>query len=298
MILVLLLLIFIIGEILSRLFVGNRLIVKVEENGLYHFNPNQNGWYTHIIDIPHARINNIGARGEDIDISLLKSTKKYIFLGDSFTFGWDLEDTQTIPFYFSKQESFKENTVLNYANGGFGLDHMTATYDFYNHFFVKNDTIVMIILEDDLYREMTPYNRSLIKERFWQVKEKSSFISWIWANFRHISVAVQKQSNQIQDKDIFTKKEQKLLDFKNNLKNDNINIVYVFYEYNHTSYSDKASNFCKKNNLACITNIYDSIKEVKNAKKNIYTIDNAHPSNESNLAVAKQIVNFINKNKI
>ena len=67
---------FIFAEILSSFFLGDRLIVTVEDNGLYHFEPNQEGWYD--IKYPKARINNIGARGDDVNINLLGN--KYIFL--------------------------------------------------------------------------------------------------------------------------------------------------------------------------------------------------------------------------
>lgn len=59
---------FIIAEVSSRMIIGKRLIVQVEEDGLYHFKPNQEGWYSHRLRTPHAKINDVGARGENIDI--------------------------------------------------------------------------------------------------------------------------------------------------------------------------------------------------------------------------------------
>src|SRR3989344_6734855 len=75
---------FILGEIITRNIIGNRLIVDVEPSGMHHFEPNQFGWYGHDTIYP-AKINNIGARGWDIDLNLIESKKNVVFLGDSYT---------------------------------------------------------------------------------------------------------------------------------------------------------------------------------------------------------------------
>ncbi|MDD5331711.1 MAG: hypothetical protein PHE43_02735 [Candidatus Nanoarchaeia archaeon] len=286
---------FILFEISSRAIIGKRLIAQVEPNGLYHFKPNQEGWYVHIISSPKARINNIGARGQDIDINLLNSTKKYIFLGDSFTFGWVLKDNETIPEYFKENLNLSSESVLNYGNGGYGIDHMIAAYEYNKNYFGKGDTIITILINADFYRPMSPYESSIKKELFWKIKEKSSFISWMWATSQHLLGVINEEDAMDinKSKDIFKEEGQKLISFNNILKKDKINLIYVFYEYNQTDYSLKAKEFCKENNLVCITNVYNDISLIKNVP--IYTYDQKHPSNYSNKAVAEKIARFINK---
>lgn len=283
---VILLVVFLVFEVFSRIIVGKRLIVKVEEDGLYHFKPNQQGWYHHKLRTPPARINNVGARGSDVDVL----SKKYIFLGDSFTFGWELKDNETMSYYFMDKNGLS-GQVINYGNGGFGLEHMISTYNFYKDLFGKNNVVIAILIEDDFYRPLEPYQESRIKELFWKVREKSSSISWIWANFRVVQNLIKNVEREKESKDIFEEDGKKLLDFKNLVKNDEGTLVYVFYEYNQTEYSNKARMFCEKNDLLCITDVYESMKG-----ENIYGFDGTHPSNDTNLRVAERITNFINKN--
>lgn len=288
---------FCILEIFSRLLIGQRLIVHVEENGLYHFKPNQEGWYTHYLRTPKAKINNIGARGQDVQMNMLNRTKKYIFLGDSFTFGWELKDNETISNYFMEQNSLNHTNIINYGNGGFGIDHMFSTYSFYKSFFNEGDTFFVILIEGDFYRPITEYKTSFIKEIFWLVRKKSSFISWTWAIFRHFFTFTGKINNEtLENEDTFGDiNQKKLLNFKDLIFKNKQNLVYVFYEYNQSSYSNKADEFCKKNNLMCITNIYDFISIVRAKNKEVYSVDKGHPSSESNYEVAKGMVKFINK---
>ena len=69
---------FIVGEVVTRNVIGNRLIVEVEPSGMHHFEPNQFGWYGHDTVYP-ARINNIGARGEDTNLIELEEKPRLSF---------------------------------------------------------------------------------------------------------------------------------------------------------------------------------------------------------------------------
>ncbi|MDD5254392.1 MAG: SGNH/GDSL hydrolase family protein [Candidatus Nanoarchaeia archaeon] len=289
-ILIIFLVFFAIAETFSRAIIGKRLIVTVEESGLYYFNPNQEGWYSYSLKVPKARINNIGARGSDIEET---NKTKYVFFGDSFTFGWGLNDNETIPVYFNEET---KNPVINFGNGGYGLDHMIESYKFHNSLFKENDVILVFLIEADFYRPLIPYQKSFEKEMFWKVKEKSSFIAWTWATSQHLMGALEgKDDIKIkEEKDIFIENREKLLSFNDLVEGNNQKLIYVFYEYNKTKYSLDAGAFCKENSLNCITDIYEFTNKVDPGIRYIY--DGSHPSKESNKEVATGIAKFINNN--
>jgi hypothetical protein len=294
MILILIIFLFLL-EGISRAVIGNRLIVKVEDNGVYHFKENQEGWYSHRLNFPHARINNVGARGEDTDIYIEEDPKRYGFFGDSFTFGWAVKDEETIPSYFMKNMGLSSSEVLNFGNGGFGVEHMIEMYNLKEGTFTSGDTIIFIIVEGDFYRALVPYRSSWIKEFSWKIREKSSLISFGWAVFRHLTgepaPAIEKKS---EDENVFSEYGQELVEFSKLMKEKKRNIAYVFYEYDYTDYSRNAMNFCRENKLNCLTDVPYLIEKVKNDGKEIFAVDGAHPSSFANQEVAERLTSFIN----
>src|SRR3989344_4195339 len=165
---------FILGEIITRNTIGNRLIVEVEPNGMHHFGPNQFGWYGHDTIYP-AKIDNVGARGEDLDINELRDKSNVIFLGDSYTFGWRLKDDETLPYYFG---NLTNDNILNFGMGGFGIDHMISSYNFNNNLFKSRDTIIVVLTEGNFYVPLSSYKNDWKKEAFWEVKRRSAFTSY------------------------------------------------------------------------------------------------------------------------
>jgi hypothetical protein len=290
---------FLIGEILSRLIIGNRLIMQWEEDGFYHWESNQDGWYR---ILSKAKINNIGARGEPVEIDFIKNNSKYVFLGDSFTFGWGLDnDNETIPSYFQRFMNLTNGYVINYAAGGYGIEHMIASYDYYNEFFKEGDSFIIIIFEDDFGRVMSPTYKSSIRDFSWNlIKRYSSLISFLY-DASNISPLLQKiiygedyggDRPGINDEDL-----EKVSALNNLLGKNNQTLVIVFYEYNATDYSEKAKDFCEENKINCITNVPTFINNLKGNEK-IYSVDEIHPSKHSNRVVSEGITNFIKENNL
>src|SRR3989344_6136722 len=202
---------FILGEIITRNTIGNRLIVDVEPSGMHHFEPNQFGWYGHDTIYP-AKINNIGARGENVDI---KNKKKVIFLGDSYTFGWRLKDDETFPYYFG---NLTNNNVINLGMGGFGIGHMISSYDFHNNLFKSGDTIIVVLTEGNFYVPLSPYKNDWKKEAFWEVKRRSAFTSYIWARFSAWKASFRPNSSTKLNTTVFSdENKEKLIDFNNKI---------------------------------------------------------------------------------
>ena len=296
MIFTIILTVFAATEIASRMSIGKRLIVSVDPTGVYYFQPNQEGWYTHLLRTPHARINNLGGRGEDVDITNMNSIKKYIFLGDSFTFGWELENTETIPYYFMNLSSkLTKDKVINYGNGGYGIHHMIAAYEMRKEIFMKDDTLIMILPEVDFYRQLVPYQQSRIRELFWRIRSKSSSISWAWAIIRQETAEREASKKDIAKQDVFREFAPEMINFNTKVESKNMQVIWVFYEYEYTDYSKDAKEFCRANNLECINSIPEAIERVKNKEREVYAVDKAHPSAFSNEEVAREIINFINQ---
>jgi hypothetical protein len=283
--LTILLIVFLIGEVFSRVLIGKRLIVDVEENGLYYFKPNQKGWYSHKISIPKARINNIGARGPDVDLEILDETRQYVFIGDSFTFGWEIEDSETLPLQFKKVMGLSDDEIVNLGNGGFSVDHMIEMYRLNKEHFSEGDVVVMVVIEDDFYRTMNPEPKSTLKEIFWKIRSKSSFISWTWASYKYINGEPVGRKIEDRSKNYLEESGDKLLDFKNEIENRGLGFMMVFFEYESTDFSEDTQEFCEKNNMFCVTNVYTAFENVKK----LHAPDGGHPSGEANLEVAKLI---------
>jgi len=127
----------------------------------------------------HTRINpNFERKGEN--------TKRVLFLGDSFTFGWLLNDNET---YVSRlQEIHPGLEILNAAAGGWGTADQVRYLDLYCNN-LKPDLVISVANLDDLERSLSEnlyaydktsdlprrVNRDL-SQRTWRQKINESWI--------------------------------------------------------------------------------------------------------------------------
>ncbi|OGQ46302.1 MAG: hypothetical protein A3H42_04600 [Deltaproteobacteria bacterium RIFCSPLOWO2_02_FULL_46_8] len=293
---------FLIGEIFCRMVFGERLIMQFEKDGLYYFRPNQNGWY--LLNYPRARINNLSARGSDVDEIRMNRDKKFVFLGDSFTFGWLLSDTETIPHYFGERMKVPDSVVLNFGNGGFGIEHMVAMYRHQQSRLSKRDVVFVIFPDLDFYRPMEPYQKNVFKEIFWEIREKCSFISWFYfvlhRSYFSLKSHFESQIPILQSRPPLTLAtlEKDLLVFSKEILTRKQKIVFIFYAFEKSAYSDMATTFCRQHHLTCMTEIWLSAEQVKRKGQPLYAPDEAHPSANLNLEVGKQIADFVEKNNL
>ena len=300
-----------LGEMFSRIFIGDVIIKQSGDNGFYYNKPNQNGWY-HINQNGwksvkmEARINNIGARGEDVNVDFIKKNNKYVFLGDSFTFGWGLKDNETIPYYFKEFMNLDNSQVLNYAIEGYGVKHMIESYKHYDEFFNGGDVVIMTIMEHDFNRTMDPLGKTSFKYSLIEIRRDSSFISYLYEKkyslIKIISGLRGKKEYDFDGPYFNEEKEKELIEFRNILNEKNQTLVIVFYEEEEHSkfsedYSKRAKIFCEKNNIYCITNISSIIKKI-DKKIGKYAVDGKHSSAYSNYKVAEEIANFIIENNL
>tara|TARA_Y100000310_G_scaffold344862_1_gene460087 strand:- start:494 stop:1417 length:924 start_codon:yes stop_codon:yes gene_type:complete len=297
---------FVFGEVLSRIFIGDILIKQFEDNGFYYYKPNQEGWYSAQYGTKmEAKINNIGARGDSVNIDFIKKNNKYVFLGDSFTFGWGLKDNETISYYFKEFMDLDNSQVLNYAEDGYGVKHMVESYKYYSEFFNKENVIIMVIMEHDFNRTIGLSNE-ISRDFLGGVKRHSSFINYLYEKIYFFLLKIEEQDFFLLQKlggPYFNEEgEKELLEFRSILKENNQKFVIVFYEEEkYAKFSDdypkRAGIFCEKNNIYCVTNISSIIKNIDgNIGK--YAVDGKHSSAYSNHKVAEEIAKFIIKNNI
>ena len=286
---------FIVGELVTRNTIGNRLIVEVESSGMHHFEPNQFGWYGHDTVFP-ARINNLGARGDDVNLEDLEKKRSVVFLGDSYTFGWRVKDEETFSFYFDRLIDNDNVDVMNFGMGGFGLDHLIANYKFNKNLFKEGDIFIVTLEKSNFYVPLSPYKTDWKKELFWEVKRKSAFISYIWARFSAWKASLNSTSPSRSDITVFSEEnKRKLISFNNDLLKNRQSLVYIFLEHNHSNYSIDAERFCLENTLICITDIPNVVKEVEMEGKEVYTLDGRHNSRYLNEELSKHIISYLKK---
>ena len=288
-----LLITFVLLEIATTVMFGRKVFMVVEEDGFYYFAPNQYGWYSY--KQPPMRVNNIGTRGEDIDIN---SRKKILFIGDSFTFGGGLRDDETFPYFFGKileERGFENYSVVNAGVGGYGLDEMKRMQGKLEEVYRPDLTIVTII-EDDLCRKMDPIENYGVKNIWYTMKQYSSFVSFAWEVIRVHFVGPDKRYPEPESGKIFTESiSSKILSLAGGKEKKEI--LFIFYEYDRTKYSEVSEKFCKENNLYCITNV-PSILASELKEEEYYTNDGAHPSAKSNQVLANAIYEKLAKNRL
>lgn len=290
---------FFAGELICKKTIGTRLIPHQEKNGLYYFQPNQYGWY--LLGHPSARINNIGARGEDVAIDKIRRKKKFIFLGDSFTFGWMLSDWETIPHLFMKTMRLTPEEVLNYGNGGFGVDHMKEIYRHRSTLFAPGDVLIVILFKPDFDRTLEPYKKNILKEVFWGIRSKSSLISWAYVVLRNAALRTippSPEETPAQAKGLRTLEffEKPLLDFSDIAGKNGQKIIFVFHEFIRSDYSKMAEKICAKNHWMCLTNVWRLASEVEKRGEVLYAPDQAHPSYPLNREVGEAIARLVKTN--
>ena len=288
----------IIGEILSRIILGKVLVKQYETDGFYYLKPNQEGWYPPPT-FEKTRINNIGSRGRDVDIDWIKENNKYVFFGDSFTFGWILKDDETLPYHFQKSLELSDNQVINFAVGGYGVDHMTTSYDRNNYLFKEGDIFFLVLIDHDFVRKIEPLKMNPLKFFFWEIKRHSSFLSLLYESTGKLQFTIKKFfGTQIEFNDEYFDEKgfEKVLQFNSILKENDQKLLVVFYEYNETNFSKKAVELCNKNNITCITNVPSFIDNLK--ENEAMTAKDGHPSNYSNKVVAEGLANFIKENNL
>lgn len=100
-----------------------------------------------------VQINKIGLRNPEIEISKKEEVRRILFIGDSFTMGWGVEENQTFPRLVESNLNHNSKTIFESINAGFPVSGVSDYY-----LYLKNDglklnsdiTIVGFYLGNDI----------------------------------------------------------------------------------------------------------------------------------------------------
>lgn len=104
--------------------------------------------------------NSLGIRGKEIDKNNKNNNFRILMVGDSMTFGWGVEDNETIPFYLEQlaNEEFNTRSINNkieVINAGMASGFSPDTYYLYlkNKGFDLNPNLVIVnfFVRNDIY---------------------------------------------------------------------------------------------------------------------------------------------------
>ena len=114
-------------EVFTRIFFPDmNLEYENDPELLAKFKPSQNGFLILAdgLRTPTIRINNLGLRGKDLEEY---SSRRILFLGDSFTFGSGVEEGKTFPMLIDY--ALGDNiSVVNAGQPGYGIYQMEALF--------------------------------------------------------------------------------------------------------------------------------------------------------------------------
>ncbi|MBF0274189.1 MAG: hypothetical protein HQK84_03045, partial [Nitrospinae bacterium] len=85
-----------------------------------------------------------------------KSIQRIAFLGDSTTFGDEVNDNETVPFYLEGQ--MKKSEVLNFGVHSYGLGQMYLRLKDEGFSYSPNHVVVMLLIPWDIYRDIKSYS--------------------------------------------------------------------------------------------------------------------------------------------
>lgn len=163
-------------EISVRLIFGKHLFYEVDKELYWKLKPSQKGYQT--LGFPKATINTNGFRGPEIDIN----KENILLLGNSYTFGEGVKDTETFAYIIQKKLSEKDfnYNVINMGVPGWGLFQeqiaLERNFDTY-----KPRIIVLTLIKDNLRRQ------KFKDENLEQKYLKKQRIRYIFKNFALIS---------------------------------------------------------------------------------------------------------------
>ncbi len=152
MFLIVVLMLFIIGEVFFRIFRGspNPLIKTTQKQKQFLFEPKKDihgvssveGEYDYI-----AHINSLGYRGAEVSSARPKDVLRVIAVGDSFTFGVGADDNETIPYNiesYLRSKSVKAEVI----NAGVGHSSPIMQYVNLKNIFINQEPNLVILLFD------------------------------------------------------------------------------------------------------------------------------------------------------
>ena len=178
--------VFLVGEMASRFFFPDTQLRYVSDpEALFFYEPNQNGTLElsdGVTKIP-VQVNQLGFRGGPIHAD----GRKILVLGDSFTFGWGVQDHET--FSAKLGEWFSEEvTVINGGQPGYGIFQMGATLKRVGEA-LRPDLVILVIWQGDLLRQPLEGDERVgffKRQRISRILKHSVFVTHVYRSFEKL----------------------------------------------------------------------------------------------------------------
>ena len=207
-------LIFLINKVLN---VGNKDTMIVNKNESYLFPPRSNAYY-HTSEFQYnAKINSFGLRDREFTIN--KSSKtRILFVGDSFTFGWGVENEFSLPkqleTILNKESKNEEYEVINCGKGGSGVSDYLKAINLYSEIYKPDYVFIGFLQFDDLAQEYEKWfedSLSLLNLKS-TIENNPSKIKMLINDFKETSIGnFVRKFSQIKNKEIEVKNNYKTL---------------------------------------------------------------------------------------
>jgi len=309
-VLVALIIFFIFGEALIRIYLHYNIVYDIEmtryalnlktrsENPLigHVHKPNSS---MRLMDVM-VNINSDGLRDKEYPV---KKEDKYriIFIGDSLTFGWGVEQEDT--FQYLLEESLNNQfpvEIINFGTGNYNTEQEVNLF-FDKGLKYKPDKVVVFYFINDA--EVTPE-----KSTFWFLGY-SEFISFYWSrinimlnnyfpstNFKEYYSALYNE-----DQEGWKRSKKAFLELKNICQKEGIQLQVVLLPELHDTKNqvfkdvyDKVSTFLSNNDIEYV-NLADLFENQENEMDLWVNYDDAHPNKLAHKKIAESIETFISE---
>jgi lysophospholipase L1-like esterase len=309
-VLVALIVFFIFGELLIRIYLHYNIVYDIEmtryalnlktrsENPLigHVHKPNSSMRLMNVM----VDINSDGLRDKEYPVS--KDDKyRIVFLGDSLTFGWGVEQQDT--FQYILEERLNDQfpvEIINFGTGNYNTEQEVHLF-FDKGLKYKPDKVVVFYFINDA--EVTPE-----KSTFWFLGY-SEFISFYWSrinimlnnyfpstNFKEYYSALYDENQEG-----WKRSKKAFLDLKNVCQKEGIQLQVVLLPELHDTKNkvfkdvyDQVSTFLKNNDIEYV-NLADLFENQENEMDLWVNYDDAHPNKLAHKKIAESIEAFISE---
>ena len=311
--LVTLLVCFLLGEIIIRIYLGHKTIYDIEmsrysmtiktdsENPLigHMHKPNSSEKLMNVM----VRINSDGFRDKEYPVQKSDKTR-IIFLGDSLTFGWGVEQEDTFDNVMEQElNKVSPTEIINFGTGNYNTEQEVNLF-LEKGLKYKPDKVVLFYFINDA--EKTPE-----KSRLWFLAY-SRLLSFYWSRV-HGAINNMFQSQSFYDyyaklyRDdqvgwINTRKaflQLKDVCIKNNTDLQVVLLpeLHILKNYPFKKEHDLVSTFLKNNDISYL-DLAPLFINYENPMELWVSMDDAHPNKPAHQMIAEYSLDFISKRKI
>jgi len=278
----------ILAEVTTMAIYGRNIQFEYDSGLLWKIRPDQQGFTAPNSKL--ATINSDGFRGRDFQVYPEKY--RIAMIGDSFTFGFGVEDNETLPFHLGMylNEYSDSYDVYNFGVPGYGLYQMVSLYE-HSVKDYEPDIVILTLIKGDLYRQpqtTTVQNKSYTIKFYSRyisrsILYKSSFFTLMkprFSLFRKLIVGSKEYKSKIW-RELWEYDKERIIRFNRELKQDNVSLIIVPYIYDSSQldFLEEIQVLSAEENIMIVDDIFNRFEDFNSSQLTIQ-FDN-HPSSLS-----------------